>query len=356
MIHPITPTINYRSAYIWAENNYCLWYAFGSWKMGDCSHLGSSTYNIKTESTNSRCVSKLGLLWGYYNGSETVNTPTMEVACNNDTGTPPPVTPCCDTINFSSTDKTFLGIYGPSFSSSLFLRNPYNATINNRPTYIGTSQLAIYCIWYSNSAWRIGQCAKLGSGSYNIKTQDNIKNCAMDTKLSWSYYNGTGTVDDSTMKMICAPDSCCDAVTFTTTDETFLAVYGGFFASVTLLRHPTTPTINDRSAYIWADNNYCLWYSSGSWSMGACSNLGTGTYNIQTKSPTTRCVTQTGLSWGYYNGSATVSAPSMEVSCSTSTPPMVTPFCDTLTFSSTDETFLGLCGSSFSLLQWFRDG
>ena len=90
----------------------------------------------------------------------------------------------------------------------------------------------------------------------------------------------------------CIPASCCDKVTFTTADEAFLALYGGYFALLTFLIHPTTtttpttPTINYRSDYIWAENNNCLWYTFGLWKMEDCSHIGSSTYNIKTESTT----------------------------------------------------------------------
>ena len=30
-----------------------------------------------------------------------------------------------------------------------------------------------FCMWFAVSAWRIGSCANVGTGSYSIKTENN---------------------------------------------------------------------------------------------------------------------------------------------------------------------------------------
>ena len=47
---------------------------------------------------------------------------------------------------------------------------------------------------YAVSAWRISSCSKTGSGSYNIKTQNNVKRCATESSFNWVYWNGSATV------------------------------------------------------------------------------------------------------------------------------------------------------------------
>ena len=40
-------------------------------------------------------------------------------------------------------------------------------------------------MWYAVNAWRIGSCSSVGTGSYSIKTENNVNRYGK--KLSWKF-------------------------------------------------------------------------------------------------------------------------------------------------------------------------
>jgi hypothetical protein len=83
--HPTQPTITDRPAYLWAAADYCLWYASSAWRMSSCANLGSSSYNIKSQDSQTQCPTQEGLEWRYWAGTNTVVPAegSMNVSCNS---------------------------------------------------------------------------------------------------------------------------------------------------------------------------------------------------------------------------------------------------------------------------------
>merc|ERR1711962_620456 len=103
---------------------------------------------------------------------------------------------CCDTVQLSSTDANFLSSGYKIFAGtySLYTSNPSS---NDRKVYKLDS--ANYCLYWSNSTWRIAACTMVGSGTYFIKSSATSKKCPHGGDLVWQYPSN----QDSTMKVSC---------------------------------------------------------------------------------------------------------------------------------------------------------
>ena len=83
---------------------------------------------------------------------------------------------CCSTVHITFTDETFLELYFRTTDpvTAVFAPHPTNPILDFREVYMwkenGVEQ---FCMWFAVSAWRIGSCANVGTGSYSIKTENN---------------------------------------------------------------------------------------------------------------------------------------------------------------------------------------
>merc|ERR1712080_359190 len=93
--------------------------------------------------------------------------------------------------------------------------------------------------------------------------------------------------------------------------KTFAGVYSVYTVN---------PTLNDRSVYKQEGGDYCLYYSVSAWRIIDCTNVGSGSYYVESSSTSKKCAEGGDLVWQYSN----TQDPSMKVSCTTacsSSPP-----------------------------------
>ena len=114
-----------------------------------------------------------------------------------------------------------------------------------------------------------------------------------------------------------SPVTCCDTVTLSSTDLTYLASAYKIMMG-TYVRYTTTPTSNDRNVYQQQDNpQYCLSYAFSAWRVSDCTDVGTRSYYLASSGTAKKCPHGGSLSWQwdiYPDSTMTVSCSSCKYS------------------------------------------
>ena len=107
---------------------------------------------------------------------------------------------CCSVVQITFSDEKFLELYFGSTSpiNALFEPHPNSPVLDFREVYMWKvswickkrvferfrnilykeNEEELFCLWYAVSAWRIGSCSSVGTGSYSIKTENNVNRWA----------------------------------------------------------------------------------------------------------------------------------------------------------------------------------
>lgn len=107
--------------------------------------------------------------------------------------------------------------------------------------------------------------------------------------------------------------NCCETVTITSTDATYLASGYRIFAA-TYTKYNDTLTLNGRMVYKLETGDYCLYFAStNKWVINDCPLLGSTSSYMRTDATNKQCVHADGLVWEWNSGKED---PTMSAECS----------------------------------------
>merc|ERR1712179_257940 len=96
--------------------------------------------------------------------------------------------------------------------------------------------------------------------------------------------------------------NCCETVTITSTDATFLASVYRILAG-TYSKYTDSPSKNGRVVYKLQSRDYCLYFSDcNTWAINTCSNIGSCSYFMGADVSNKQCVHGEGLVWTVAGG------------------------------------------------------